>query len=531
MRKARRTIRTLGILTVILSAVILVNDAGAQALSPDIMKAFEFRGSPSRQAAATGHRVPSLNRTPSTRPPHRRPVEVGQQRDHLGVDLRQPTAFALGDLAWRRPTEDIYLGTGEHTTSAAPIPATDVQVGGRRTTWTNIGLKETEHVGRVIVTQEPDIVYVAALGKLYPERGARGVQEHRRREDLTKSLDVKIDGRAIGAADLVMDPVKPEILYAATYDKSASLDVQPGRSGSAIYKTVDAGKTWTKLAGGLPRHAGRIGLDITARTRTSSTQHRERNKPGVSDADRLAELRAGKASDGMLGEQVYRSDDAGRPGGKVSRTTEDRRRAGLLLHADPHRPQRRQPRVRADGRRDGDQGRRQRLASAFRSAATTTPCGSTRRTEAHHPWLRPRDGITYDAGANWYHPDELPLAQFYAIGVDNQVPTTCTAAFRTTGRCAGRPPSAAAARSCSRLADGGRGDGFYNQVDSSNRYLYNESQFGSISRTTSTPARRRASATRPGAPLELELADSHLAPRPQRHLPRREQAPEVRVAG
>ena len=97
----------------------------------------------------------------------------------------------------------------------------------------------------------------------------------------TKSLDVKADGKTIGAADIVMDPVKPEMLYAATYDKERKpWTFNLAGPGSAIYKTIDAGKTWTKLTTGLPGGMiGRIGLDISLKNPlVALREHRERQQ-------------------------------------------------------------------------------------------------------------------------------------------------------------------------------------------------------------------------------------------------------------
>ena len=84
---------------------------------------------------------------------------------------------------------------------------------------------------------------------------------------------VKVDGRDIGVVDVAMDPKNPLVLYAATYDKVRKpWTFAEGGPGSALYKTIDAGKTWTKLAGGLPR-----GLDGPHRRRRSPGRIRTRS--------------------------------------------------------------------------------------------------------------------------------------------------------------------------------------------------------------------------------------------------------------
>ena len=123
-----------------------------------------------------------------------------------------------------------------------------------------MGLKDSQHIGRIVIhPKNPDIVYVAALGHLYSENDERGVfKTIDGGKTWTKSLDVKADGRTIGACDLVMDPKNPEVLYAATYDKERKpWTFNLGGPGSGIYKTTDAGKTWTKLDGGPARRDAR----------------------------------------------------------------------------------------------------------------------------------------------------------------------------------------------------------------------------------------------------------------------------------
>ncbi|NIO08292.1 MAG: hypothetical protein GTO40_09905, partial [Deltaproteobacteria bacterium] len=100
------------------------------------------------------------------------------------------------------------------------------------------------------------------------------------------------------------------VLYACTYDKERKpWSFNLGGPGSAIYKTTNAGKTWTKLGGGLPGGMlGRIGIDIYQKNPNILYATIENaNKPGMSDADRLKELREDKSSRGMIGGEVYRS--------------------------------------------------------------------------------------------------------------------------------------------------------------------------------------------------------------------------------
>jgi len=130
-------------------------------------------------------------------------------------------------------------------------------------TWTSLGLHETRSIGRVVLhPTDPNVAYVAAVGNLWtanPERGVFKTADAGR--TWTKSLYVD---PFTGATDLVMDPRNPNVLYAATYQRLRSACCfNGGGPGSAIYKTTDAGGTWVKLENGIPAgDKGRIGLAI-----------------------------------------------------------------------------------------------------------------------------------------------------------------------------------------------------------------------------------------------------------------------------
>ena len=326
VRPSIRFVGALGVLALVLT--VFPADLGAQALSSDVVKAFKFRAiGPSRQSGRfVDFAVPEKE-------PHTIYAATGSgglwKSVNNGISWdpifdTQPV-ISIGDIAVAVSNPAIvWVGTGEHTSSRSTYWGDGVYKsidGGK--TWTNMGLTDSHHIGRIIIDPKlPDTVYVAALGHLYSENAERGVfKTIDGGKTWTKSLDVKIGDRAIGASELVMDPVNPKILYAATYDKERKpWTFNLAGPGGGIYKTIDAGKTWTKLGGGLPAGMlGRIGLDVYKKNPNILYANIENgNKPGMSDADRLAELRAGKASAGMIGEEVYRTDDGGKTWKKVS---------------------------------------------------------------------------------------------------------------------------------------------------------------------------------------------------------------------
>jgi hypothetical protein len=229
----------------------------------------------------------------------------------------------------------------------------------------------------------------------------------------------------------------------------------------------------------------------------------------VPDSVREDELRRGvEASKPIVGNVVYRSDDAGATWRQVS---EKGKVIGGgtpyyygQIRVDPKNPDHVYTlSTRVDESTDGGV----HWGTAFRFGG-----------DNHALWIDPANsehimlgydhgmGISWDAGEHWYHPDELPLAQYYDITLDNDVPFNIYGGLQDNGSMEG-PSSMPAGRpipfeAWSRV---GGGDGMYNAIDWSNgRYLYNESQFGPISRLDrKTGERSSVRYTRPKGQPEL----------------------------
>ena len=182
-------------------------------------------------------------------------------------------AMTFGDIAvdWEhggRTSETIWAGTGENNSSRSSYAGTGVYKstdGGR--SWQHMGLAETHRTGRIVLhPDDPNTVWVAAIGALYSPNEERGVYKTTDGgETWRKTLFVN---DTTGAIDLVIDPTDPDVLYAATWhrERKAWNFVEAG-TGSGIYKSTDGGETWRLLsteASGLPTGAdvGRIGLAI-----------------------------------------------------------------------------------------------------------------------------------------------------------------------------------------------------------------------------------------------------------------------------
>jgi len=175
------------------------------------------------------------------------------------------SVISIGDVAVAPSDPNIvWVGTGEANNSRSAYWGDGVYKStDAGKTWKNMGLKESHHIGRIVIHPEnPDIVYVAALGHLYSFNEERGLFKTADGGKTWKKI-LYLSEKA-GVVDVAMDPSNPSILYAASYEKQRlPWHFEEGGPGSAIYKTVDAGQTWTKLEGGLPTgKIGRIGLAI-----------------------------------------------------------------------------------------------------------------------------------------------------------------------------------------------------------------------------------------------------------------------------
>jgi len=175
-------------------------------------------------------------------------------------------SYSIGAIAL--DPEDIntvWVGTGEHGGGRhfgfgdGVYKSSD---GGKN--WKNMGLKSSEHIGKIIVHPDnPDVVYVAAQGPLWSAGGDRGFfKSTDGGETWVKTLG---DEQFTGVTDIVIDPRNPQRVYAATWQHQRSVAaLMDGGPKSAIYKSEDGGDSWTQLTNGLPEgKMGKIGLAVS----------------------------------------------------------------------------------------------------------------------------------------------------------------------------------------------------------------------------------------------------------------------------
>lgn len=302
-------------------------------------------------------------------------------------------------------TSVLYVGTGE-------------DVGGRHVgygdgvyrsrdggaNWENIGLKGSEHIARILVhPKAPDTLFVAAQGPLWSQGGERGLY---RTEDGGKTWQRTLGDEAwTGVTDIVMDPRNPDRLYAATWQRHRTVAAYMGGGpNSGLHRSEDGGKTWTKLAQGLPEGSmGKIGLAISPHDPDTvyATIELDRRKGGIwrsTDRGATWEKRSDTVSGGT-GPHYYQE-----------------------LYASPHHP-----------------GRIYLMSNttmiSHDGGATFVPLNNEHKhVDDHAIAFHPDDpdyvmigsdgGLyeSFDDTKTWRYIANLPVTQFYKVAVDDDQP-------------------------------------------------------------------------------------------------------------
>lgn len=498
MIRALKNIRLLAGFALV--ALIGAQDAKAQKIPSQVVESIKFREiGPTRQGGryvdfAVVDSAPKVIYAATASGGLWKTVNNGQSWNSL---FDQENIISIGAVAVdQQDTSVVWVGSGEANNSRSSYWGNGIYKstnGGE--TWTNMGLPESQHIGRILIDpNNSDVVYVAALGHLYSENPERGLYKTTNGgKTWTKSLEVKRkDGKYIGVVDMTMSPDDPNTIIAAAYDKiRRPWTFNEGGEGSGIYKSTDAGKTWSKLSKGLPGgFLGRIGVAYAPGNSNVVYANIENvNIKGINDKERRNMLEVGiapKRNQPIDGVQMYRSDDGGATWKMISPEGVDIGGAPSYYYQQVRVDPNDEDHVYVIGIRiwetkDGGDN----WDTAFRFGG-----------DNHAMWIDPADsdhfilgydhgmGITYDAGKTWYHPDEIPLAQFYAIGLDMDYPYNVYGGLQDNGSVKG--PSTmrdGSSINYEQWARVGGGDGMFNVPDpSNNRYLYNESQFGPLSR-------------------------------------------------
>ena len=327
-----------------------------------------------------------------------------------------------GGTYWRNVSDGFFSTAAVGAIAVAPSDANVIYVGmgeccirgdvshgdgvyrstDRGKTWRHLGLPDTRHIARIrIHPQNPDVVYVAALGHAFGPNSERGV--YRSLDGGSTWKQVLFRSADAGAIDLSMDPNNPRIIFAAIWEaRRTPWSLTSGGPGSSLYVTADGGDSWTDISGrpGLPKGVkGRIGVAVSPAKR-----------------DRVWALV--EAENGGL----FRSDDGGATWQKVSNDREIQGRRWYYMHvfADPRDPDT----VWA------------LAARCFKSvdggetfAEVATPHGDN-----HDLWIDPQnpqrmiegnDGgacVSCNGGGTWSTIYNQPTAQFYHLDTDTRFP-------------------------------------------------------------------------------------------------------------
>jgi photosystem II stability/assembly factor-like uncharacterized protein len=410
----------------------------------------------------------------------------------------------------------VWAGTGDNSLTRSAYWGDGVYKstdGG--TTWTNMGLRDTQHIARIVIhPTNPNIVWVAALGHIGTANQERGVfKTADGGHTWQKQLFVN---ETSGAVDIAIDPRNPNVLYAAMYDAiRLPWKIMEARPGGGVYKTTDGGAKWEKVAQGLPQgNTGRIGLDI-CRTRPDIVYAVIDNFNLRSGATQQVDT-AFAAPASFIGGEVYRSDDAGRTWHRASKEGEDvSRKAGYSfnqLRVDPNNPDR----VFITGSnmiQSNDGGKTWAgLGGGGGGGRAGYPFTST-FGDFRSLWIDPEDSdhmvatsdggvsVSYDSGRTSDHFANLKLGEFYAIGVDMEQPYRIFGGLQDHESWMGPSNGWSGRVNIDDWVSVGIGDGMYNEPDPTGRWLYNTQEFGTLGRVDlQTRTRTIIDPTKPNSP-------------------------------
>ena len=297
----------------------------------------------------------------------------------------------------------VWVGSGENNSQRSVSYGDGVYKsidGGR--TWTNMGLKNSEHIGKIVVDpRDSNVVYVAAQGPLWNPGGDRGL--YKTTDGGRTWKPVLTISENTGVTDLVLDPTNPDILYAAAYQRRRHVfTLINGGPEAGIHKSMDGGKTWTKLESGLPKDwMGRIGLAISP------------TDPNTVYAIIEATRRAGG---------FFRSKDGGANWEKMNSYSGGGAQYYAEIFVDPNDDERIYAmdvyvNMSADGGRTW-----RRINERFK------------HVDSHAMWIDPANsehfligsdgGLyeTFDNARTWEYKENLPVTQFYRVSADDALP-------------------------------------------------------------------------------------------------------------
>ena len=385
---------------------------------------------------------------------------------------------SLGDLAIApSDTNTIYLGTGEPNSRNSISPGGGVfksTDGGL--TWTFMGLKETEHVGRIIVhPTNPNVAWVAALGAAWRTNRERGL--YKTTDGGRTWTNKKFINDSTGFVDVDISPRDPNVLFAASYQRlRGPYFLRSGGNGSALWKSTDGGETWSDVkGGGFPETMkGRIEVAIAPSNADIMYAMVEADtNPNPRPATR------GAAQERKSG--LFRSADGG---ATWERTAPDNVRPFYYSQVRVHPTNPDRVWFSSTPVRVSDQGGRN---------ARNATIGL--HVDHHAQWIDPKDpqrhimgndggiGISNDDGGSYIFPNTFALGQFYNVSFDMAVPYRVCGGLQDNGSWCGPSRRRQGGINNAMWFNAGGGDGFVTQQDATDpNVMYSTSQGGNMGR-------------------------------------------------
>ncbi|MEO0471517.1 MAG: glycosyl hydrolase [Bacteroidota bacterium] len=317
------------------------------------------------------------------------------------------TSYSIGTISIDpNNAGTLWVGTGENVSGRHVGWGDGVyrsRDGGK--SWQNMGLKKSEHIGKILIDpRNSDVILVAAEGPLWSSGGERGVFKTK---DGGKSWDavLQIDEHT-GITDLEFDPSNPDVIYAAAYQRRRhTWSLLAGGPKSGIYKSTDNGNSWRRLTTGLPTgDKGKIGLAVTPANpnlvyATIEADEKEKGFYRSLDKGESWEKRNDYISGGT-GPHYYQEIEASPENPDLVYQMD------VFLH------------VTRDGGKNFDY----------------LGTGREKHSDNHALWIDPHNGQhllagtdgglyeSFDEGSTWRHFANLPISQFYKLGLDNAEP-------------------------------------------------------------------------------------------------------------
>jgi len=353
------------------------------------------------------------------------------------------------------PDQTIWVGTGEiWTRNSVSIGDGLYRTKDGGNNWEKIGFENSERISGIEIHPEnSDVVYVSVLGALWSDNDERGIYKTTDGGKTWKNILSVNSGT--GAADFLMDPNNPDVLYAAMWEhRRTAWDFNSGGSGSGLYKSTDGGATWNTIHNGFPEGIlGRIGIAIAP-----------------SNSNRVYAVIESETDKGL-----YRSDDAGaswtKTNGDFSLTVRPFYFSRIVV--DPKNPD-----VVVKGGLSGsisrDGGRTFKALGNMHSDIHDIVFDINNSDRMHVG----TDGGVYrswNGGTTMEIVSNLPLSQFYQISVDDAVPYRVYGGLQDNGSWYGpsSSPGGVEARDWVRV---GVGDGFRVLKHPTKEILYSEMQ-------------------------------------------------------